>query len=370
MRIALVLGCAFMAAVGCSQSGQTLHVLTYNVQNLFDDQDDGPEYSRYRSEAGWDSDRYHRRLVNLSRVLRETVRPSPDVILFQEIEGAKAVRDLLNDYYRRRLTAVVAPERTSPIRVALLSRFPVAGARSHRAEVAAVTPPGQPGSSLRAPHTDWAGRLMLEVDLVARNRSFRAAGGRVIRFIVCHWKSQSGGERETERYRQLESALLATRLTGAHRETARPPTIIAGDLNEDVEEYFQHDGEWQTALMAATPGGDAVQPRPAIRVTSDPGDASVTRDRVVLYSPWLATGPGQSRRGLPWIGSYFHAGRWERLDQFLLAPGNSGPAPAGTISLIRDESLLDGEGRPLRFDSRTGRGHSDHLPVLLELTLP
>jgi CubicO group peptidase (beta-lactamase class C family) len=93
-------------------------------------------------------------------------------------------------------------------------------------------------------------------------------------------------------------------------------------------------------------------------VTSTPEAAGLRSDEVVLYSPWLTT---------PARGTYYHAGRWERLDQVLLLPG-SGRAMRVSLRVVDDDALTTDDGRPARYDPRTGYGYSDHLPVVVQVS--
>ena len=189
----------------------------------------------------------------------------------------------------------------------------------------------------------------------------RSAG--IIRVIVCHWKSQSGGERETEPQRIQSAALLRTLLTAADGEQ---PTLIVGDLNEDVDEFRQHGGSYPTALMPhggveagpAVPGGVSFGAERSLLVTSTPEAAGLRPEGVVVYSPWLASTAN---------GSYYHAGRWERLDQVLVLPG-SGRGVRTSLRVVDDDALVTDDGRPARYDPRTGYGFSDHLPVVVQVS--
>ena len=132
--------------------------------------------------------------------------------------------------------------------------------------------------------------------------------------------------------------------------------MIVGDLNEDVGEYVQHDGEYITALMPEGASAPAVR---SLTVTSDPRRAGRGQEGPVFYSPWLSSTDA---------GSYFHGGRWERLDQALVLPGTN-QAVSASLSVVNHPELLTADGRPARYDSRTGYGYSDHLPVLVTLRL-
>jgi len=333
---------------GCTGSASPITLVTYNAQNLFDATDDGTEYAQYQSAGGWTADRYYQRLIRLDHVLKGLVTPKPDIIALQEIEGPKVISDLVRDFLRGRYHVAVSPNSDSSIRVALLSRFPLRSLRIHRSVAVAVCP----GPAPRPPVEVWSGREMVDVEIDVG----RSAG--IIRVIACHWKSQSGGERQTEPQRIQSAALLRTLLTNSEGES---PTLIVGDLNEDVEEFRQHGGKYPTALMpdgTAERGTAATGTGRSLLVTSTPEAAGLRSDGVVLYSPWFASTAK---------GSYYHAGRWERLDQVLVLPG-SARGVRTSLRVVNDDALVTDDGRPARYDPRTGYGYSDHLPVVVEVS--
>lgn len=371
VRVLCPLSLLLVAFSSCETGGE-LAVVSYNVQNLFDSVEDGDEYPAFRHSGGYTPDRYFRRLVSLAETLRTSSVRAPDLIVLQEIEGSRVVADLLYDHLRSpryHATVVPVPGRMG---VAVLSRKPPSGVRTHQSVTAVLQPvdkppgPTDPGS---APVIDSGSQLVTESGdgfyLVHQSRlvvevEVETAIGPILLF-GCHWKSQSGGEEETEPLRVQEAALLRARLANLSEVgNASRLVLVVGDLNEDVEEYRQHDGRYPTALM---PRIDAdtepciTNPR-AISTTASASEAAIN-DEVVLFSPWLAA-------DVPARGSYYHAGAWERLDQVLC-----GPAPTGelfcTIRTTGPDYLTDEEGKPVRYQPRTGAGYSDHLPVLITI---
>ena len=333
---------------GCTGSAAPITLVTYNAQNLFDATDDGTEYAQYQSAGGWTADRYYQRLIRLDHVLKGLVTPKPDIIALQEIEGQRVISDLVRDFLRGRYHLAVSPNSDSSIRVALLSRFPLRSLRIHQSVAVAVCP----GPTPRPPVEVWSGREMVDAEIDVS----RSMGS--IRVIACHWKSQSGGERETEPQRIQSAALLRTLLTNTGGE---PPTVIVGDLNEDVEEFHQHGGSYPTALMprgTAVPGTAATGAGRSLFVTSTPEAAGVRPEGVVVFSPWFASNSP---------GSYYHAGRWERLDQVLVLPGSARGVQV-SLRVVDEGALTTDDGRPARYDPRTGYGYSDHLPVVVEVS--
>jgi hypothetical protein len=91
------------------------------------------------------------------------------------------------------------------------------------------------------------------------------------------------------------------------------------------------------------------------------------------FSPW-----DREPRGFE--GSYFYEGEWEAIDHFLLPwpplgdDYESSESPAWPSSLdfrvAAKAFQLDDGGIPARYDSRTGAGFSDHLPLVLEMGAP
>ncbi len=284
------------------------------------------------------------------------VTPKPDIIALQEIEGQRVISDLIRDFLRGGYQVAMSPTSDGAIRVALLSRFPLRSLRIHRSVAVALSP----GPTPRPPVYLWRSREMVDTEI-------DAAG--VIRVIVCHWKSQSGGEQKTEPQRIQSAALLRTMLAD---NGGKLPTLIVGDLNEDIEEFRQHGGAYPTALMpVGTVSSGSAVPDTAERgvaasgagrslfVTATPEAAGIRPEGVVLYSPWLAS---------PIPGSYYHAGRWERLDHVLLLPGSGGELRV-SLRVVDDDALVTDDGRPARYDPRSGYGYSDHLPVVVQVSM-
>ena len=108
----------------------------------------------------------------------------------------------------------------------------------------------------------------------------------------------------------------------------------------------------------AVPGTAATGAGRSLFVTSTPEAAGVRPEGVVVFSPWFASNSP---------GSYSHAGRWERLDQVLVLPG-SARGVRTSLRVVSDDALVTDDGRPARYDPRTGYGYSDHLPVVVEVS--
>lgn len=314
-------------------SAKSLSVMSYNVENLFDDRDDGTEYREYDPGAGtWNTALYHAKLKSVSEALSLVGAGGPDICLLQEVENERAVTDLHEGYLNvlKYGHVIVAPSDGTATTVAALSRFRPTRVLTHRVHVLDA-PPQRP-------------ILELQFDL---------RGDQLV-ILNMHWKSKSGGADTTEPHRLAASAFVAERVAYLREEHPDWAILVAGDLNEREDEYERVSREYQTALMQAGEG-DAPD---SLYLAKSPFDAGVRGGRVVLFSPWLtSTSPG----------SYAYQGEWERIDHFLLIPGAAGGFSFGDFRVVDDELLLNPRGYPDRWDALTTGGFSDHLPILIEL---
>lgn len=335
-----------LCATGCTFSLPTrdraVEILTYNVQNLFDDHVDGNEYEEFDpNRSGWSTAEYYRRLQDLSRVIRDSTQGGPDVVALQEIEHGGVLDDLLDRFlgglgYTQ---SCAAEPGTSPIVVGVLSRYPILEARSHSVRI----------------DDRIAVRPMLEVLLDVH--------GTPLALVVCHWKSKSGGARETEPYRIAAASALRTVLAERSEEDPSLDMVVVGDLNERPGEQRLVRGEYRTALtvrdaMASGAGGATADAVPGVVVDRLPDGPVDQPNAGVLYSPWFAADAP---------GSYCYRGMWERIDHVLLSDAcfDGWGLEYSGFSPVAPEYAVSAEGFPIGYSARTGRGFSDHLPLLV-----
>lgn len=324
-----------LAACGsCSmepKSGAAIQIMSYNLMTFFDPVDHGGEYEDFKAAAGWNEEAYRRRLKNAASAIRGALPGGPDLLALQEIENERALNDLAEELGGYPY-ALMAKDRSAVLSSALLSRYPALAVRAHKA----LPPPGGPASAPRE-------ILEAEIDL----------GGTTLILFVCHWKSKLGGAAETEAERRGAAALLNALV--AARLAAEPgaAVVIAGDLNENPDEYERVARAYPTALMPAETG-----PGPWLLLAAEPEGASAAGP--VYFSPWPAETEGYS---------YLYQDERERIDHFLLS---AGAARGGAIRFEGFDAappafLVDERGRPLAWSTRSGSGYSDHLPIRLTL---
>ncbi len=330
----------FVFVLSCclnEDGGETLHLMSWNVQNLFDDVDDGTEYYEFDPSNGeWNNDLFNRKAAALSEVISAAAAGGPDIVLLQEVENENALK-LLNDGYLKACNysyAVFFPTQDSAIGCGVLSRLPVLSVKNHAV-------------NLRGKNS---GRNIAEIDFG------EGAGG--FKVFLNHWKSKLGGPEETEESRSASAGLLNSLIKKAAAESADLLIIAAGDFNESHDEFNRVNHSYRTAIMPAAETGETPSEETMYYVDSKAG---MTADSEIgLYNPWVDA---------EYEGSYFYNGTWETIDQFFLnaaAFDREGLEYAGFRAAALDFNTAS-DGSPLRWQSGTGAGCSDHFPVILEL---
>ena len=331
----------------CTGAARTITVVSYNVENLFDAEADGGEYREFTRHGGWSEELYTAKLRAIGRALAAAERDGADLVALQEVEHYDAARRLVElEFdglgYRH---VVWLPDPHNANGPVVLSKLPVR-------RVGALWIDGGPEGGLERPL-----RPILEVE-VALGPDADAPS---LFLFNNHWKSKRGGAAETEVFRRRAAAVLGARLREISAADPAAELLVVGDLNESIDEYERRGRRHPTALMpAAAPiafGG--------LRVT---GAAPPEREPLELFSPWLTHDAGEAPPG-----SYRYGDDWETIDHLLLGPGlfdeRGLSYAAGGFAVIHD-GLLDGDGAPRAFyRGPPAGGHSDHLPLRLELTL-
>ena len=322
-------------------------VMSYNVENLFDDVYDGTEFPDYDPRGSrWSKTDFEAKLEAIAEVIRRSVRGGADIIALQEVENPNALEHLRTTLPRRfqYRYSVMLPKAGVSAGVAFLSRYPIERVHSHH--VAA-----------------WDGvpaRDILEVEIVCN--------GKTLHILNNHWKSKREGVQETESARLSAACAITRRLRSIWSQDADADILVMGDLNENVHEYMDGAARYQTALIPVdTPVSDEYHAC-SLFMASNPGLLGQDDRRVVLFETWFEI-PAADR------GSYVYSGGWQTLDHILLSRGlfdETGFSYArGSFRVVRDTFLLaSGTGYPKAWSSRPhNRGYSDHLPIVITLQI-
>ncbi len=335
----LLSGCSLLTP-GCRETEGSINLMTWNVENLFDDIYNGTEYRDFiPGETGWTSEDFHGKMNSLSDAIRRLIPGGPDVLLLQEIENVNVLEIFNTDYlkgmdYRY---CFLARKEGQAAGTSILSRYPASKVFTH-----------QTSSPLNR-----GGRPIMEIWLDLPD-------GTIIIFNN-HWKSKSGGEEETEPARRDSASFLNRRLDELFNEVPDIPVLIAGDLNEDIDEFRRNEGMYHTAL-ADSDDFSLFPPEEQDRTLFFSRDSMhLRKNSTLLYSAWSRD---KDR------GSYYFRGEWEKIDHFLLSSHflDGKEIDVADFTVCSDEFLLYPDGSPKRWNRERGEGYSDHLPLLLKLT--
>jgi endonuclease/exonuclease/phosphatase family metal-dependent hydrolase len=349
LLLALVLagctsGCDFSPAEETAEKEKirSLTIMTWNLQAMFDGNDDGTEYAEYRMTAGWSAEKYKGRLNVIASAIggMENV---PDVIAVQEVESAIVIYDLAGLLAKHGYNWThFANNPGMALGVGILSRFPLEGTRAHSISV----------------NGDTAPRPVLETKV--------NAGDGELALFVCHWKSKLGSADATEAGRRASARVILRRMRELAETEPELPVIIMGDLNENHDEFYRRGGSVISALLpddprtaeqtAGAPQADYLiisKSKPPVTRHFKPG-------ALALYSPW--------NKELK-DGSYYYKNEWETIDHFLLSEQlfNQQGWDFSGASVANYPPFANPNGYPMTYNPRTGAGLSDHLPLLLSL---
>jgi endonuclease/exonuclease/phosphatase family metal-dependent hydrolase len=355
-----LLAVVFLTSAGCSlpevkldnSSVDTLTLMTWNVHNLFDGVDNGFEYPEFLQSSGWSTEKYLGRINSLSAAIN-TLKPKPDIIMFQEVENLDIMNDLAFTISNGFEWSHFANNPGAALGVGLISRLPVLEAMSHSITVNSDTTP----------------RPVLEVRVQAGDSEFV--------LFICHWKSKLGGDAATESVRRASARVIVRRIRELWEINPDLGVIVAGDLNENHDEFYKQNAAMICALLPDDPycaqltgciGNDgeenAFNQKDFIVLSRNkpPEPVHFPQDSIVLFSPWMSDLDN---------GTYFYRYNWETIDHFLISGQfftNSGWDYEQSL-VANFSPFISANGTPISYNMRTGTGLSDHLPLLLTLKL-
>ncbi|QEN08898.1 endonuclease/exonuclease/phosphatase family protein [Oceanispirochaeta crateris] len=312
----------------------SLSVMTWNVQNLFDDQSSGVEYEEYDPQlSDWDENSMRIKLENLKEVLLSAEPELPDIILLQEVENREILEVLNEDYLDGYYSFIDAwDDRESAICCGILSCYTPEEVHLHF--------PGLYGKRQLRPVVEIHFRMGSETLILFNN----------------HWKSRAGGQAATETARIRAAGVLSKRIVEL-RNQGYTNLVVAGDLNGSWEDF--RAGGVQTAQIPVEEIQN-VSWTDCLYISLEPADTFLSTDKTVLYSPW---------KGMESEGSYFFQNRWMKLDHFFLDRGLVDQQGLEYLhsSCMALPFMSDELGRPAGWESWRLKGYSDHFPLILFL---
>jgi endonuclease/exonuclease/phosphatase family metal-dependent hydrolase len=322
-------GCPqFSTPNGSGEAGDYLFCF-WNVENLFDDQNDGRENKADKEFDSWfasDPAALRLKLDHLSEALiAMNGGRGPDIIALAEVETVRAAELLqqslngrLSDpalQYSHVLMKTVAAGRH--IGTALLTRLPVKGNRTKLL-----------GSRLR----------ILETHIEVNDQDLVV--------VASHWTSRmtdKQGDHRAKYGKQIYGAYH-----GMYLANPKVDFLVCGDFNDPP------DAESVVENLHAMRSREAVLD---------------SREFPLLFNLFAGKDPANGS------GTHFYGNAWHIFDQIAVSPGlldNEGWAcDPDSVQVVNSlTNPRDKKGRPWKFGSehnKAARGYSDHFPVTVRL---
>ncbi|WP_028975044.1 endonuclease/exonuclease/phosphatase family protein [Spirochaeta cellobiosiphila] len=207
VRYKLIIVFTFLIFIcSCSPSYEgSVVILTWNVNNLFDDRLNHTEYSEYVPGSGWNTSTMLAKVRSLQTALA-TLDGSIDVLCLQEVETDIVTNLLRCSSLQGYPYQVFFKNHDQAVGLAVISRFPII--KQNQCQII------HPKQALRSIQKVRIA-LSSEDELLIYNN---------------HWKSALGHIQDNKTYRLLSADLL---LEDSRQEKEATIVIAVGDLNED-----------------------------------------------------------------------------------------------------------------------------------------
>lgn len=325
---------------------QSFRIMTYNVENLFDTEDDSLKDDNEFLSTGtrrWTPGRYYHKTQQIAKVITAAGEwDTPALVGLCEVENDSVLHHLLQhtqlrqQHYRYSMTH---GQDTRGINVALLYQRDKFGYLGHEEH---------PVKFSRNAHKQTRNIL---------HTWGKVVNGQILDVFVCHFPSRYGGEKESETDRTDAARTLRQLCDSLQTVRDKLQIIIMGDFNDTYENVSI------SKILNAVP----IQ---AIR-----SDVQITSDALFCLIP---------EKSDQVKGSHKFQGEWSCIDQIIVSANLTSHQSSMHLSnyfckifspsfLLTDDKTWRGK-RPFRsfYGYKYEGGYSDHLPIIAEfyISLP
>ncbi|MDR3195051.1 MAG: endonuclease [Tannerella sp.] len=323
--------CLVCTESACSRekTPQPFRVMFYNVENLFDTEDDPDTHDEEFLPDGlrrWTLSRYYTHLRQTARVISAAGEwDTPALVGLCEVENDSVVTHLLNrtplraQHYRYCMTRGNDSRGINNVLLYQPDKFRYLGHECGRIGF------GRRGKRSRDILHVW-GKIIT---------------GDTLDVFVCHFPSRSGGEKETEQDRMDAARHVRRMCDSLYRLRQTPNLLLMGDFND-------------------TPANRSIR---TLTASAHPEQTllNLFADEAVLKAK----------------GSHKYQGEWSQLDQMMISKAwkrfleEGSPRVFNAPFLLTEDKTKRGQ-RPKRLYYGIGYegGFSDHLPVVADFLLP
>lgn len=207
-----------------ARGNKGIRVVFYNVENLFDTEDDpvkrDDEFTP-RGLKGWSYTRYLRKLNNIYKTMMAVGGWEPPAVIgFCEVENRKVVEDLLKKTPLRKFKYEIVHE-SSPDRRGIDVAFIYRKDKFKYIEHDLI-------------------RVTFPFDTSLKTRDVLRVRGAVLGkdtldVFVNHWPSRWGGQAKSEPKRTHVASLVRKKINELYAENPNAKIVVMGDLNDEVE---------------------------------------------------------------------------------------------------------------------------------------
>lgn len=317
----------FIIQCQISEPADSFYVANWNVENLFDVEDDPLKNDSEflpESDKQWTEDRLEKKLNNLTRVINYMNNGcGPDILGVEEIENINVLKFLS---YKIKDHDYIIAHRESPdergIDAALIydrSKFDIVKIDTLRVNLP----------------TNYNTRFILQVTLKHK------ASGENVNFFVNHWPSRRGGEEKSEKNRFAAAEVLKARVE-LLKKNGSSSIIIMGDFNDEPNNLSL------TNVLSASKF-----------------ECNNSRKNFLLNTSFEKFEEG--------IGSYNYRSDWNMLDQIIISnkfqDGKGIEYVCDSFEVIKPPFAIASEGNrkgamiPTYSGKKYIGGYSDHFPV-------
>ena len=337
MKTAILLIASLICLNLTAQQPETIRVMCYNVENLFDTKDDSltndVEYLP-GGMRGWNYKRYEQKLSQIGQVITAVGEWFPPALI--------GLCEIENDNCLKTLT------RYSQLKTVGYQYIHYESPDARGVDVGLLYQP-----HLFKPIASKPIRINLKTGRTTRDILYASGmlpNGDTAHVFVNHFPSRLGGELESEPNRLTVAAVLRAQVDSILATDSAALVLIMGDFND-----YPDNKSIRTVLAA------------------EPVEKTPHLPSHMYNLTYKLHEQGE-------IGSYKHNGQWGMLDQFIvsgswLTASKRSQIKPESVTIFSPDWLLE-EAKPLgQQPARTyvgmnyRGGYSDHLPVFLDITL-
>ncbi len=319
------------------QDKRDMRIMFYNVENLFDTENDSltndDEFTK-EGEKRWNSTKYYDKLTKIAKVIIAIGEwSSPDIVGVCEIENRHVLEGLTHFSPLKNIKYKIihqdSPDKRG-IDVALLYR----PEKFEPIDFQAI--------EIQFPNApEHKTRDILHVTGIANNKD-------TLNIFVNHWPSRWGGQLESEENRMFVASILRQKIDSIFTNDKTPNILIIGDLNDYPEN------------------------KSLIEILKTKHDYLEKNTKELYNLSWYL----QEEKNL---GTHKYNGEWGVLDQIIvsgdfLQSNNSFQTSSENAHVFNADFLLEDDKnftgkKPFRTYNgyKYNGGFADHLPVFLDL---